>query len=157
MSSRLDELVRAGRVTKYIPDLGPRRWAARELYLTPDFEAWVDRLPDDAVINNNLVSPFLEWEETSASFIAGAKVVTLMTRIDPPTGEGILRLKTISFGLLGWADDPQRLVLSRGVSIDESHGTQRLEELGHEAAAERRDLGLDWCKGQFHELFKAKA
>jgi len=77
-----------------------------------------------------------------------------MTAIDPPTGEGIVRLKTTSFGLIGWADDPQRLVLSRGVSVDESHGTKKLEELGREAVAERTSLGLNWCRGHFHELFK---
>jgi len=154
MSSRLDDLVRAGRIALCKVDLGPRRWPSRSLYLTPDFEAWIDELPDDATIASRLVSPFIEWESTAAAFIAGAKVVTLMTAIDPPTGEGIVRLKTTSFGLIGWADDPQRLVLSRGVSVDESHGTKKLEELGREAVAERTSLGLNWCRGHFHELFK---
>ena len=157
MSSLLDQLVRNGRIAEYTPDLGPRRWPARQLFLTPDFETWVDQLPDDAIVGDKLVAPFHEWEETAASFVAGAKVVNIMTAIDPPTGEGIVRLKTTSFGLLGWADDPQRLVLARAASIDETHGTDLLEQLGREAAEERESLGLDWCRGHFHELFKAKS
>lgn len=156
MSSRLDELVRNGRVSQYKPDLGPRRWAFRHIYFTPDFETWVEQLPDNAIIGNRLVSPFAELEAVAAAFIAGEKVVNIMTAIDPPTGEGILRLKTSSFGLLGWADEPQRLVLSRGVSTDESHGSKLLEELGREAVNERTGLGLDWCRGHFHELFRAQ-
>lgn len=155
MSSRLDEFVRAGRITEYKPDLGPRRWPVRRLFLMPEFEAWVEQLPDDAVIGARLVSPFAEFEAVAASFVAGEKVVNLMTAIDPPTGEGIVRLKTSSFGLLGWADAPQRLVLARGVSVDESHGSEKLEELGREAASERAQFGLDWCRGHLSELFRA--
>ena len=156
MSSRLDQLVREGRITDYKPELGPRRWAKRNLYLTPDFENWVEQLPEEMVVASRMVSPFDEFEAVAASFVAGRKVVTIMTSIDPPTGEGIVRLKTTSFGLLGWADGPDRLVLSRGVSIDASHGSRELERLGREAAAERMGLKLDWFRGEIHDLFRAQ-
>ena len=156
MSTALDQLIRQGRVTEYTPDLGPRRWPFRRLVMTPDFENWVDQLPETTVVNSRLVSPFDEFEAVASSFIAGRKVVTIMTRIDPPSGEGIVRLKTASFGLLGWADAPQCLVLSRGVSIDASHGSRALELAGRQATAERRALGLDWYRGEFFDLFRAQ-
>lgn len=88
--------------------------------------------------------------------MAGRKVVTIMTAIDPPSGEGIVRLKTTSLGLLGWADAPQSLVLARGVTVDASHGSRALERLGREAASERRALGLNWFRGDFYDLFRAQ-
>lgn len=152
MSTHLHVLVRQGVVQRFEPELGPRRLAMRELFVTPGFIEWAGSLPNVVPIGSRLVSPAAELNEIAAMFVAGERVVTIMKGI-MPTKHGVVRLLTTSFALLGWADGPQRLVLSRGVSLDDSHKPGRLNKLRKETTAERKALGLDWDGRSFHELF----
>ena len=152
MSTSLLVLVRKGVVQRFEPNLGPRRFAMRELFVTRGFVLWATSLPASMPIGMRLVSPAAELSETAAMFIAGDKVVTIMKGI-MPTKHGIVRLFTSSFALIGWADGPQRLVLSRGETIQDTHRRGRLDQLRKEATAERKSLGLGWDGKPFHELF----
>lgn len=152
MSTSLSQLTGTGAVLKIEPELGPRRMPMRELYATQGFVAWIEALPTTMSIRRREVSPQAEMNEIAAMFVAGKRVVTIMTQI-LPARRGVVRLKTTSFGLLGWADGPQRLVLSRGVSVDNSHGSNALTVLGKEAAEERKSLGLGFDGRPFYELF----
>src|SRR5690242_90708 len=104
MSTHLNELVRKGQLVEWKPQLGPRQLPMRRLLVTREFKKWLDGLPSH-VTGSRLVSPLAELSEIAARFVAGKPIVTFMTRVDPPTGEGVLRLKTMtsSFGLLGWS------------------------------------------------------
>lgn len=152
MSTSLDVLVRKGAVQRFEPVLGPRRLPMRELFVTSGFVSWATSLPASFPIGPRLVSPAAELQETAAMFVAGNKVVTIMRGI-MPTKHGIVRLFTTSFALIGWADGPQRLVLSRGVEIGESHRKGVLDRLREEARRERISLDLSWDGRPFYELF----
>lgn len=152
MSTSLDVLVRKGVVKRFEPDLGPRRLPMRELFVTRGFMSWADSLSSSPTVGKHLVSPAAELNETAAMFVAGDKVVTVMRGI-MPAKHGVVRLFTSTFALIGWADAPQRLVLSRGASIKESHQKGRLAQLRNEAVAERTSLGLSWDGRPFYELF----
>ena len=152
MSTTLDVLVRKGVVQRFEPDLGPRRMPMRELFVTAGFVTWAGALPNQMPVGSRLVSPAAEMDEIAAMFVAGERVITIMRGI-MPTKHGILRLLTTSFALIGWADGPQRLVLSRGASLDETHQPGMLAKLRSDAMAERRSLGLSWDGRPFNELF----
>jgi hypothetical protein len=152
MSTTLDVLVRKGIVQRFEPDLGPRRLPMRELFVTSGFVAWANSLSISGQTGSRLVSPTAELSETAAMFVAGDKVVTVMRGI-MPTKHGVVRLFTTSFALLGWADGPQRLVLSRGITKAGSHQKGRLDQLRKDVVAERTSLGLNWDGRPFHELF----
>jgi hypothetical protein len=129
------------------------------LFLTKEFAAWAESLPKTLETSRQrLVAPAVELAETAASFVAGEKIVTFMTRIDPPTGAGVLRLSTSSFRLLGWCPEPQALILAAGATADETHGGGvRLSDLGKRVVAIRKRLGFKtWERGAFYELFRAE-
>lgn len=153
MSTHLDVLVRKGVVRRFEPDLGPRRIAMRELFVTPEFIAWTGSLPTSMPIGNRLVSPAAELNEAAAMFVAGERVVTIMKGI-MPTKHGTVRLLTGSFALIGWADAPQRMVLSQGATLNQTHESGRLADLRNAAVAERKLLGLSWDGRHFNELFR---
>jgi hypothetical protein len=99
-----------------------------------------------------LISPAAELNEIAAMFVSGDRVVTIMRGI-MPTKHGVFRLLTTSFALLGWADGPQRLVLSQGASLEDTHKAGHLATLRDDAIAERISLGLNWDGRPFYELF----
>jgi hypothetical protein len=125
----------------------------RELFVTPGFVSWASSLPASIPIGKRLVSPAAELNEIAAMFVAGDKVVTIMKGI-MPTKHGIVRLFTTSFALIGWADGYQRLILSRGITIAESHQKGRRAAVVKQALAERSSLGLNWDGKPFYELFR---
>eukprot|EP01012_Entosiphon_sulcatum_P059191 TRINITY_DN83526_c0_g1_i1.p1 TRINITY_DN83526_c0_g1~~TRINITY_DN83526_c0_g1_i1.p1 ORF type:complete len:158 (-),score=0.21 TRINITY_DN83526_c0_g1_i1:131-604(-) len=157
MSTILDDLVLRGRLSRWEPELGPRRLPVRRLFVTREFEAWASALPNTLQTSRRLVSPAAELNEIAASFVAGDKVVTFMHRIDPPKGEGLLRFNTTSFRLAGWCHAPQTLILARGALADATHGGgTTLREIGKSVVTIRRKLGFTaWETGEFYELFRA--
>lgn len=152
MSTSLPTLLSSGEIRKIQPELGPRRLPMRELYATKGFIQWAESLPNNMPVGQRLVSPAAEMNEIAAKFVAGEKIVTTMRNI-MPTKHGMFRLITTSFALIGWADHPQCMVLSRGASLDETHTRGRLRELMKNAVAERQSLGLNWDGRPFYELF----
>lgn len=153
MSTTLLQLVSKGEILRIEPELGPRRLSMRELYATKGFVQWAGSLPNKMPVGQRLVSPAAEMNEITAKFVGGERVVTTMRGI-MPTRHGVIRLRTTSFDLFGWADGPQRFILSRGASLDETHKPGGLANLKKEVMAERKTLGLDWDGRSFHELFR---
>ena len=159
MSTTLDNLVRLKTLIPWRPDLGPRRHSKRRLFVTKEFAAWAYALPDTLdTSRQRLVQPKVELNEAAASFVAGDKIVTFLHRIDPPKGQGVIRLNTPSFRLAGWCPAPQTFILAQGALADATHGEGgRLTLVGRKVVEIREDLGFTtWENGQIYELFRAE-
>lgn len=156
MSPSLSDLARKG-VLPWHPDLGPRRSPKRSLFVTREFAEWASTIDTDAEVVHRLLRPATELATIAADFVAGERIVTFIHRIDPPKGEGVLRLNTANFRLAGWCPEPQVLILACGELASRTHGPgRRLTALGKEVVRVRRELGVtQWAKGQFYELFRA--
>lgn len=158
MSTHLDNLLRRGELSRWEPELGPRRLPQRRLFVTAEFAAWAQSLPDQLATSQRLVAPAAELNEIAASFVAGDKLISFIRKIDPPRAQGLMRLNTTSFRLAGWCPAPQALVLAQGATADATHGGGvRLSDLGKEVVRIRRKLGFTtWETGEIYELFRAE-
>ena len=156
MSTSLNKLLSQGRVLQWSPDLGPRDMPMRRLFVTKAFEQWSINLPAKHSGHRRLVSPKAELMNIATEFVAGKKIITFIRRVNPPAGEGIIKMHTTSFRLFGWAPAPQALVLARGAWVDETHGSHNMtREIAKQVVRDRKGLGLkDWEKGEFYEIFR---
>ena len=156
MSITLNKLLSQGKVLQWSPDLGPRDMPMRRLFITKAFEKWSINLPAKHSRKLRLLSPKAELMNIATEFVAGKKVITFIRRVNPPAGEGIIKLHTTSFRLFGWAPAPQALILARGAWVDETHGPHnKTKELAKQVVHDRKHLGLDdWEKGELYEIFR---
>lgn len=157
MSRSLNELLDLGLVTSWNPDLGPRRLPIRRLLVTEEFATWAEAIPQDLEVQQRLLRPRTELATIAADFVAGEKIVTFIHRIDPPRGQGLLRLNTPNFRLAGWSPEPQAMILAQGALASRMHGAGRpLTALGREVVRIRRAMGVtEWARGEFYELFRS--
>ena len=147
--------MKQGQLLPWLPDLGPRRRPQRRLLVTREFQRWAQKQASSAA-PSRLVSAQVELDEIAAQFVAGEKIVSFIHRIDPPKGQGVLRLNTASFRLAGWCGAPQTLVLAVGARAADTHGgSRRLSDIGKDVVRVRERLGLSWEKGEFYVLFQA--
>lgn len=135
--------------------MGPRRLPKRRLFITKDFAEWAKQL-DTAPRPHALLSHAGELDAIAAEFVAGERIVSFIRRIDPPTGQGLLRINTSSLRLAGWCPEPQAMILAAGAKADDTHGPgKKMAALGKLVIQIRREMGVTtWARGEFYELFR---
>lgn len=154
MSPTLDQLVAGGWISPWVPELGPRRLPQRRLFVTKEFEKCAMQLGSDRQYET-LLDYTLELQTVAADFVAGERIVTFMRRVDPPKGEGLMRISTTSLRLIGWCPAPQTLILAIVAKAKDTHGGGKLTALGKDVVKIRREMGVtEWAKGEYYELFQ---
>lgn len=156
MSTGIDKLVKQGQLLNWSPELPPGKLPKRRLLITKDFSSWAQNLPEEFEGKNRLLAPKVELETIVADFVSGARVISFIRSVNPPAGEGILKVHTSSFRLFGWPYAHQSLVLALGANVHATHGKgQPVKKLAKQAVTIRKKLGItEWTKGQLHELFR---
>lgn len=127
----------------------------RRLFVSEGFAEWAGRLGAERQ-SRTLLDYNTELNTIAADFVAGERIVTFLTRVDPPTGEGLIRVKTTSLRLIGWCPEPQALILAIGAKAADTHGPGKvITALGKEVVRIRRKMGVTtWAKGEYYELFQ---
>lgn len=156
MSPTLDDLIATGGLQPWYPDIGPRQ-RERRLFVTREFAAWAQTL-SDVREGRHLLSPRAEVEATAAEFVAGEKLIAFIRRINPPKGEGVIRINTTRYRLAGWCPEPQVFVAALGADARAMHGAGRpLNALGREVVSIRNALGVQQSLlGEIYELFQSQ-
>jgi hypothetical protein len=136
--------------------LGPRDQRNRRLFWTKRFEKWCRDICQSPG-TRSLVSIPEQLNIAFAEFISGRPLSSGLARCDPPTGEGIWRLKTPDLRLYGWADEPHCMILTVGEfkSVIAAPGAPKDRHLGQQAVEERRELKLGFISGERFEIFPA--
>lgn len=155
MLRSLDEMEAIGLVAKAFVPLQPGQQPQRILYVSPDFVQWLKALPVVAA-RRTLLSERAEVLTILADFVSGKKMAGFINNVDPPAGEGVLRLKTTSFRIYGWCPAPMTLLI---------HCAQRKDDIrkklcpsdantGRAVAADRKAWGSNVILGGWYDLFR---
>lgn len=156
MSPHLSRLLNKGRIAPVAVILGPRDQRNRQLFWTPEFQIWCREiaLRNDA---RGMLSYGAQLNLAFSEFVSGRPMSSGLARCDPPTGEGIWRIKTTDLRLYGWADDLHCMVLAVGElkRTIMKPGPPKDRHLGVQAVEARRQLNLDWKRGERYEIFPA--
>lgn len=154
MSRTLSDLQRLVLIEPVPVMLGPRDQRFRRLYWTKEFHQWwvtVEHLP-----SRSIVGMTDQLNQAFADFISG-RPMTGMARCDPPTGEGVWKIKTPDLRLFGWAPEKQVLVLAAGElkRVLRLPGPPRDKDLGKTVVQRRRKLGVTiWVNGDLPNVFR---
>lgn len=160
MLRTLDELLSFGLIRQVRVPLLPGEMPERRLFITSEFGTWLDTLSRTQKSPNALLTERTEIATVFADFIAGRPRAGLIHDINPPKGQGIIRLRSTTFRLYGWCAATQTLLLAIGARKQDIKDKTAPTDAdnGRQVAAIRKGLACgEGLSGGWFELFRLRS